>query len=353
MKKILFFLPGEIGGSQRMTITIANFLKDKQFDVRFVVLSNDSECPIYKILPSDFDLLKCNINIAHKSQLLKNAFKVVKIFKEEKPDFVFSSLCAINLLLLLSSFFFKTKCVIRMDNYIDIESKFSRLLIRILYPFAYKIISQQEDMTSTFLKFMPCNRNQLITIHNPIDKDMIDLKIRNVQNPYLQNNVLNYLWVANITYNKGNDILIKAFKKVHEVYSNAHLYFVGNYKNNEYCNMCFQLVKDLNLDSSITFVGFDDNPYKWMRYCDCFVLPSRIEGLPNVLVEAMYLQRPVVASECIPFIREMVDNGKNGFTCKCDNPESLADAMIKAVKLTNVAMGYKPSNADDFVKVFN
>ena len=117
--------------------------------------------------------------------------------------------------------------------------------------------------------------------------------------------------------------------------------------------MCLNLVKDKGLQDYIHFVGYDDNPYRWMKFCDCFVLPSRIEGLPNVLVEAMYLGRPVVATKCIPFISRMVDDGKNGILCETENPQALANAMIKAVDLKNFKMTYKPSTADDFIKIFN
>lgn len=117
--------------------------------------------------------------------------------------------------------------------------------------------------------------------------------------------------------------------------------------------MCLNLVKDKGLQDYIHFVGYDDNPYRWMKFCDCFVLPSRIEGLPNVLVEAMYLGRPVVATKCIPFISRMVDDGNNGIICETENPQALANAMIKAVDLKNFKMTYKPSTADDFIKIFN
>lgn len=353
-KKVLFFLPDDMGGAQRMTITIAQFLDEQSFDVRFVVMGNNKDKPVVKNIPQGYKILFLKSNVAHKSKLLVNVSKVLKLIWKEKPNYIFASLCSINLILLLSSLFCRVKCIIRMDNYLDIESSLARILIRILYPLAYRIISQQEDMEEVFRKYVKCKDNQLITIHNPIDKKRIDDRTEKVESPYKdEKDILKFLWVANITYNKGNDILIKAFEKVHNSIPNAHLYFVGTLKNNPFCDMCLNLVKDKGLQDYIHFVGYDDNPYRWMKFCDCFVLPSRIEGLPNVLVEAMYLGRPVVATKCIPFISRIVDDGKNGIICETENPQALANAMIKAVDLKKNKMTYKPSTADDFVKIFN
>lgn len=353
-KKILFFLPDDMGGAQRMTITIAQLLDKQTFDVCFVVMGKNREKPVLKNIPQGYEILLINSNVAHKSKLLVNALRTIKLIHKEKPTYIFASLCSINLILLLSSLFCRVKCVIRMDNYLDIESRLARILIRMLYPLAFRIISQQEDMEEVFRKYVKCKDNQLITIHNPIDKKRIDERTENVESPYKEDkDILKFLWVANITFNKGNDILIKAFMEVHKSIPNAHLYFVGTLKNNPYCDMCLKLVEDNALQDYIHFVGYEDNPYKWMKYCDCFVLPSRIEGLPNVLVEAMYLGKPVVATKCIPFIQQMIDDGYNGITCEKENPTALADAMLKAVKLKNFKMTYQPSSADDFTKIFN
>lgn len=69
------------------------------------------------------------------------------------------------------------------------------------------------------------------------------------------------------------------------------------------------------------------------KNANCFVLPSRVEGLPNSLVDAMFLCRPVVATRCIPMIERMVEEGVNGYTVPVGDIELMADAMIKAINL--------------------
>ena len=75
--------------------------------------------------------------------------------------------------------------------------------------------------------------------------------------------------------------------------------------------------------------------------------------LPNVLLEAMYLKRPVVATVCIPVIDRMVQEGVNGYKVLPEQPEAMADAMAKALNLKDCKMTFPLASAKDFIKLFN
>ena len=99
-------------------------------------------------------------------------------------------------------------------------------------------------------------------------------------------------------------------------------------------------------------VGFDTNPYKWVKGADCYVLSSRTEGLPNSLIEAMHIGVPVVATRCIPIIERIVADGYNGYLTDVDDIASMEEAMLKAVKLRDFENTYKPATKEDFVGLF-
>ena len=82
-------------------------------------------------------------------------------------------------------------------------------------------------------------------------------------------------------------------------------------------------------------------------------MPSRTEGLPNALIEAMYLERPVVATLCIPIIGRIVKNGINGYLAESENVTSLVSCMEKAVHLRKCKLTYNPSSPNDFLRLFN
>jgi glycosyltransferase involved in cell wall biosynthesis len=87
------------------------------------------------------------------------------------------------------------------------------------------------------------------------------------------------------------------------------------------------LIKQLELEQDVSLMGFVQNPYPYMAHASLFVLPSRWEGLPTALVEALYLGVPIVATDCPGGSREILQGGKFGRLVPVDDPFILAEAM--------------------------
>ena len=77
-----------------------------------------------------------------------------------------------------------------------------------------------------------------------------------------------------------------------------------------------------------------------------------MEGLPNVVLEAMYLDKPVAATTCVPIIDNLIKDGINGYKVKPDDANSLAQAMQKAAKLTNVH-NERHDSSEKIKQIFN
>ena len=106
------------------------------------------------------------------------------------------------------------------------------------------------------------------------------------------------------------------------------------------------------MQDKVHCLGFQSNPYVYVKHADVFVLSSRNEGLPNVLIEALYMSVPVAATTCIPIIERIVEVGKNGFLAESENPISLSNAMIRALELKDIESTYISGSKDDFVSLF-
>ena len=89
-----------------------------------------------------------------------------------------------------------------------------------------------------------------------------------------------------------------------------------------------------------------------MKNADCFVLSSRNEGLPNVMIEALYLGTPVAAFKCIPVIERIVSEGRTGYLASKENVEELAAAMEKEVTLGRIETTYNANSEEKFRKIF-
>jgi glycosyltransferase involved in cell wall biosynthesis len=111
--------------------------------------------------------------------------------------------------------------------------------------------------------------------------------------------------VGSLKYEKGYWHLIRAFSKVLESCKDVQLVILGEGNDQNRKNLA-SLVKTLQIESSISFLGFDANPYKFIHKSDLYVLSSISEGFPNSLVEAMACGVPVVATDCKTGPREIL-----------------------------------------------
>lgn len=349
-KKVLFFLPSNTGGAERMTITIAKMLPLDKFEVKFVIV-HKSLGTITQFIPKEYEVLHIPIHNIWCATTLRMARVILK----EKADVVFCSLLYLNARLILAAKMTGGKVIVR--NNIDLSRSVKPpniKLVKATYRWADLVIAQQEEMHDEIIAYTGLPADRVITMHNPVDTEMIDCKA-GVESPYTDDGKqLKYVWVARFSHEKGHDLLVKAFAKVHAENKDAHLYLVGKYDfNNKFDKEVKGLVEVNQLNDCVHFVGFDNNPYRWVKNADVYVMPSRLEGLPNSLIDAMYLGKPVVATRCIPVIDRIVQDGYNGFVVPSEDVETMAMAMKNAVGLKDFKMTYTPAKKEEFIKLFN
>jgi len=346
--KILFFLPNGYGGAENITLTIAKSLNRNSFSIKFVIVDNDVN-NIYPHIPSGYEF--CLLKIRNIWDF--TFVKMVNLLKNEHPNVVFCSLAYLNLRLTFAAKIMGgVKTIIRQDNYLCTYRLDVRLGIKYLYPKADVIIAQQEEMHKELAEFINNGSDKIITLHNPIDIARIENNLKS-SCPYTICNETRFVFVGRMQPTKGIDTLLKAFAIVRRNLNNAHLYILSKMEDNlNYYKTLRSYVKENDLDNFVHFEGFQENPHIWEKYAHCFVLSSRIEGLPNALTEAMYIGTPVVATTCIPIISRIVKNGYNGYTVAVDNEVEMAEAMQKAICLDNFTMTYIPSKIKDFISLF-
>lgn len=347
-KKVLFFTPSTCGGAERMTITIAKMLPQDEFEVKFVIVDRTMG-DIVRFIPTNFSTSLLKIRGIWDFCI----FRIGNLIRKEKPYAVFASLMYLSARVIWVSKLFGVKSIVR--NNIDLLKALpkNRLFAKLSYRWADYIIAQQDEMREGIIKFTHASPRKVITLHNPIDTTLIDDKAK-VTSPYnKQDKSTKYVLTARIHRSKGQDILIRAFEIAHHAIPNSRLYLVGKYDQNDpYYQELKKLVDEKGLSDWVFFTGFDDNPYKWVANADCYVMPSRKEGLPNSLIDAMYLGKPVVATTCIPVVSRIVNNKYNGILVAPEDIEAMADAMQKALRLTDFKMTYIGANKESFIELF-
>ena len=102
------------------------------------------------------------------------------------------------------------------------------------------------------------------------------------------------------------------------------LYILGDGRHREQLE---KYANSLGLDENVVFLGFKINPYVWIKNASLFVHSSKFEGLPTVLIEAMILKKPIVATDCPTGPREILENGQNGILTQAGNFQDLANGI--------------------------
>lgn len=351
-KRILFFIQDGVGGAERMTINIQKTLPNNDYEFIYCKIIHPLKIQsgrIDLIIPENSIITSISWN--NQIGLLMQLNKAIRKYK---PDMVFSSAMHINQRLLLLSLLFKNiRYIVRNDNYLYTLPNLKRQSLKLTYKLANTVIAQTEEMKNELIK-NGVNKNKIIVLHNNIDKESISLKASE-PNPYPTDNKTRFVSVGRFATEKGFDLLIKAYSEVVKKISDSELYIVGNYEynNRKVYNELLLLIKRNNLEDKVHFTGYTSNPYKYIKNASVFVLSSRNEGLPNVLIESQFLGTPAAAFKCIPIIERIVKERVNGFLAEKENYIELAEAMCNAVLLYNTPYTYEETSPRDIQQIFS
>ena len=346
-QKVLFCVPPSCGGAERVTLTIAKQLDREKFDIKIVIIGKTTG-DIKQFIPDYMNIIHVKVrNIWDFTTL-----RLAKIFKQESPNVVFCSLMYLNVRVILAAYLHGgIKIIVRNNNSLSHLRMHEALMVRKTYGLADSIILQTEEMKDDIQSKIKHIDNKLKVISNPIDIELIKRSVTCSKNPF-SDELINYVYVGRIHYVKGIDILIHSFASVVKYNSKVRLYIVGKYScTDKYYQSLLNLISTLNLEEYIIWIGFTNNPYQFISKANCIVLSSRTEGLPNVILDAMWLQIPVVVTKSVPVIERIVTE-KYGYTVDVNDIKNFSEAMIKAIKMDKPPR-YIPQSNNEFIELFN
>lgn len=316
-KKIYFILPGlTFGGAERVISILANELDSEKFQTTIVLFSKKG---------FHLDELKSRVQIIdfNIERIRSAIFPLLKLIYKDKPDFVMGGWGEVSALLApFISFFSKTKFVARETNVVSEHVKRKEILF--LYKFYnrfHKIIAQSNDMQRDLIKNFNISPQKLVKINNPVNFDLLDQKLTEKVKLPFDPKFKNVVAIGNLSHRKGFDMLLKVFSHL----KNEHikLYILGDGDERE---ELFKLKEDLELNN-VEFLGIQTNPYPFLAKADLFVLSSRYEGFPNVLLEAGACGTYALANNCPGGIDEIIQPNINGEISSIENAEEFASKI--------------------------
>jgi glycosyltransferase involved in cell wall biosynthesis len=210
-------------------------------------------------------------------------------------------------------------------------------LVRAAYRRADAVVAVSAGVRDD-LRAMVGRKLRVHTIHNPVLPDDVDsVAAAEPDHPWLQDAGLQVVMsLSRLSEEKDLPTLVRAFARLRASHPCARLLLVGEGAEREPLQ---RQLEEAGLSDAAALPGRTDQPLAWLRKAAVFVLPSRFEGYGNVLVEALAVGTPVVATDCPVGPREILDGGRFGDLVPVGDDAAMARAISRALTVRRLPDG--------------
>lgn len=317
-----------IGGAQKVFLTLAKEFIVRGLRVDLILLSEEGE--LLAEIPEGVRLISLGQNFSKSSiYLVRSLLSLSSYLRKNRPDALLSTLTGTNLLAVVAHGLshVSTRLVLREAAPLaNIRHSYLLFLMRYLYRRADSVIVLTDFMKKEMERKLNLPSENLVRIGNPLDVEKIERESRiplpgdfNQSCPYI-------LSVGRLAPPKDFVTLINAFEKIARG-SQIRLVILGEGPDR---SLLETLIKQLSLEDRVELRGYDPNPYRWMAEASVFVLSSRWEGYPNVVIEARALGVPIIISEYDDRAREV--SGRGSLIFPIGDSYALAEAIFMTLK---------------------
>jgi len=326
--KIAVFLPGLYdGGAERTMLNLAHGFAARGRNVDLVLAQ--AEGPNLSHVSDTVRLVDLG---AWRSMASLPA--LVRYLRRERPAVLLSALNRANLIAIWARSLARvpTKIVISERNTLSIDAEHAEnwrarlmpALCKQFYPHADAIVAVSQGVAEDLAQVVRNRLQQTHVIYNPVITPALRQKAdAPLDHAWFGAGAPVVLAVGRLSEQKDFSTLIRAFAQV-RAHLPARLLILGEGTQRPKLDA---LVRDLHLNDDVNLPGWVDNPYPFMRHAALFVLSSRWEGLPGVLIEALYCGAPLIATDCPSGPREVLADGQYGQLVPVGDVTALAAAM--------------------------
>jgi len=319
-KKLIIFIPSiEDGGVEKNLFTIVNHLNKKIKNIQIITCNNNFKNKFKKSIKfigtKNRFWNNCNKKLKY-IVCLSILFKTLFFNKEKTLVFAFQA----NIYSIIISKIFNTKVITRSNTSPSGWSKniFMLYLYKIFLSSANDIMVNSKYFQMEFLKVFKIKTK---CIYNPFDKNLIRNKISKIEKKnFFKKDTLNLISVGRLTDQKDHLTLLKSLKFINPKLK-LKLMIVG--KGDNFVNLK-KFIYEKNLQKIVCLTGYLKNPYPAIKNSQIVILTSKFEGLPNILLEAQYLKKYIISTDCPTGPKEILLNGLAGDLIKIGDSKKLA-----------------------------
>lgn len=343
MTKVLFLIPNLAhGGAEKVLVNLANNMDKTKFDVTVQTLFDVGVNRQY--LNSDVKYIGGFKRMPRGNTYVMKLFspeKLYKYFIRDDYDIIVSYLEGPTARIVSGCTNPNTKLV----SWIHIEQHTKELASKSFrsYKEALDCYSKfdrtvcvsdtvKDDFESIFDTKKPVE-----VLYNTNESEKIKkLSDEQVDDVDFSKDTINIISVAKIVPSKGYDRLMKIHKKLIEKNIKNHIYILGIGEEKEKYE---KYLTENNLTDTFTFLGYRDNPYKYVKKADLYVCSSRREGFSTAVTEALIVGTPVVSTNCSGAYELLGENNEYGIVTE-NNEDALYEGIKKMLTTPNLFEAY-------------
>lgn len=332
-ERIAFFIRAmHGGGAQRAMVRLASGFADAGYSVDVLTLEPEGSFRA-ELAPS------VNLRTMQAKRIGSAVPELSRYLAREKPAAMLVTEPACNIAVIIAKLLSRsqTRVLIREGLFPTVAAKESphkatRIAYRfapLLYRHADVIVAIANDMAADLAKFarLPNDRITTIPVNPVVTPDLIAKASQSPSHIWFTEDVPVILGVGRLDRQKDFATLINAFEIV-RAEKTARLLIIGE---GPLRSDLERLVEKSSFSEDISLPGFSANPFPDMAACAVFVLSSRYEGLPNVLIEALACGAPVVATNCPSGPQDVLEAGRYGALVSVGDPKGMAAAISSVI----------------------
>ncbi len=330
---IAVFIPSLRGGGvERNMLNLTRGMADAGYAVDLVLVS--AEGPFLKMVDE-----RVRVVDLKSARVISALPKLIRYLKDARPEALLSGMGHANIIAVIARRLAGAHCRLVVSEHTMISvfagvagtplTKTIPVLSRWFYPRADGVVAVSEDVGRDLRKASGLPGDLITVIPNPVvTPDLVEELARRANHHFFDaGSPPVILGVGRLSPEKGFDVLIRAFGLLLET-TDARLLIVGEGEERPGLEA---LAAELQLSDKVELPGFVDSVPSYISQAAVVVMPSRIEGFGNALVEAMAGGIPVVATDCPGGPSDILDQGKYGPLVPSDDPGALAAGIEKAM----------------------
>jgi glycosyltransferase involved in cell wall biosynthesis len=333
-KHIALFLPSlRGGGAEKVMVNLALGFVEQGLKVDLVLAK--AEGPYLSRVPEEVRVVDLGAR-----RVLYSLPGLVRYLRRERPQAMLSALNYANIVAIWAKLLVRvqTHLVVSEHNTLScstqnassVRVKLLPLLIKIFYPYADAVVAVSHGVAEDLITMTGLPMEKVKVIYNPVITPELFAKAEEpLDHPWFRpGEPPVVLGVGRLTKQKDFPTLIRAFALVRKERP-ARLMILGEGEERPKLET---LARELGIEEDFVLPGFVENPYKYMKRASAFVLSSRWEGLPTVLIEALALGVPVISTNCPSGPAEILEHGKWGCLVPVGEPHLLARAILEILQ---------------------